>query len=111
MAGGSLDLAASLSCPHGGSVVLSASNTQSGAGGVPMLMVTDTLTIAGCPFTLPGPKPSPCVVVRWIVADTRVSYGGIPGLSQSAVGVCYSAENIPQGSVIVISTQPRATST
>ena len=49
--------------------------------------------------------------MRWIVADMRVSYAGIPGLSQSAVGICYSAENIPQGPVIVKSTQPRATST
>jgi hypothetical protein len=107
MAGNALDITASLMCPHGGTVVIAGSNARVSANGLAFALASDTAVIAGCPFVLPGPKPSPCVRVQWIVADMRVTVNGAPTLSQSSVGICFSAENIPQGSVIIKSTQPR----
>ena len=102
---------ASLSCPHGGSVSISTSNTTTDAGGSKIVTVADTFTVSGCAFTLPGPKPSPCVQVQWVVPDVRVRVGGTPTLSQTSVGLCLSADSIPQGPVVVSSTQTTVQST
>ena len=108
MAGNSLDVTASLKCPHGGTVTIAGANSRVTANGLALALSTDTMIVAGCPFTLPGPKPSPCATVKWIVADQRVTVSGAATLSLSSTGLCYSADNIPQGPVIVISTQTRA---
>jgi hypothetical protein len=75
--------------------------------GAPVLVQTDTNVVAGCPFTLPGPKPSPCLQVRWTTAATRVLAGGKPVLSQAAVGLGISPEQAPQGPPIVNPAQVR----
>jgi hypothetical protein len=106
-----LTTASSLSCPHGGTVSISSSNATTDAAGSKIVTISDTFTISGCAFTLPGPKPSPCVRVQWVVPDVRVRVGGVPTLSQTSVGVCISADSIPQGPVVVSSTQPKVVST
>lgn len=106
MAGYALTPAATMLCPHGGKVNGIPSNVPS-ADGTSMFVQTDTFIIAGCPFTLPGPTPSPCVRVQWTVADARTSIQHVPTLSQSSVGLCLSAAGAPQGAVIVASTQVR----
>ncbi len=105
MSGFSLNVGSTLSCPHGGQVTAVPSNSSIGFGFAPVVVAMDTFTIAGCPFTLPGPTPSPCIQVRWIVPDTRVRVNGSPTLSQSSVGLCLSPAGVPQGAVIVASTQ------
>jgi len=77
--------------------------------GVPILVQTDTNAIVGCPFTLPTvpPKPSPCIQVRWTTAALRVSASGKPVLAQTAVGLCSSPEQAPQGPPIVNPAQVR----
>jgi hypothetical protein len=93
-----LTTASVLMCPHGGSVSIITSNTQATAGGSPLVRTSDTFIIAGCPFTLPGPVPSPCVSVQWMQADTRSQAGGrlhvelgqrrhVPRRDASAAGV------------------------
>ena len=108
MSGYALTPAATMLCPHGGTVTGIPSNMPT-ADGMPIFVQTDTFLIAGCPFTLPGPTPSPCVRVQWIVPDTRTTIQGIPTLSQTSVGLCISALGAPQGTVIVASTQVKAT--
>ena len=105
MSGFSLNQASTLMCPHGGSVIATPSNATIGFGHSPVVTQTDTFVIAGCPFTLPGPTPSPCVRVQWIVPDTRVKIHGSATLSQSSAGLCLSAAGAPQGTVIVANTQ------
>jgi hypothetical protein len=92
-------------------VSISSSNATTDAAGSKIVTISDTFTISGCAFTLPGPKPSPCVRVQWVVPDVRVRVGGVPTLSQTSVGVCISADSIPQGPVVVSSTQPKVVST
>lgn len=100
-----LTTASTLSCPHGGTVTITSSNLTTTAAGSPIVRSSDTFTVAGCSFMLPGPKPSPCLSVRWIVADLRVTVGGVATLSQTSTGICLSAESVPQGPVTVSNTQ------
>jgi hypothetical protein len=98
-------------CPHGGKVQAVSSNTKVSAGsGAYVLRISDTFTVAGCPFQLPVPTPSPCVRVQWIVADMRVKVDQQQTLSEGSVGLCFSALQAPQGKVIVVNTQMKASS-
>jgi len=106
MAGNAITTASTLMCPHGGQVNIISTNARTQAGAF-IARATDTFVIAGCPFTLPGPKPSPCVTVRWIVPDMRVTVSGGPTLSQGSTGLCLSPEQLPQGPVNVVATQAR----
>jgi len=107
MAGFLIDAGATLLCPHGGTVSIVASNANVTAG-APVAVQTDTMVIAGCPFTI-GP-PSPCVRVQWVVPDARVTVGGVPTLSQGSTGLCLAATGAPQGTVVIASTQSRTRS-
>jgi hypothetical protein len=106
MAGQAITTASTLMCPHGGSVTGIPSSPRASAGAA-MLRATDTFTIAGCPFVLPGGAPSPCVTVRWTVADTSVAVGGAATLSGGSVGLCMNPAQVPQGPVQVVVTQTR----
>jgi len=95
-----------LSCPHGGTVTASTSNTRVRADGSPVLRSTDTFTIAGCPFTI-GPAPHPCVRVKWDVHAEHHTSQGDPSLTLESVGFCLAAEGGTQGIVVISSTQSR----
>jgi hypothetical protein len=114
MAGNSVTTLASLCCPHGGTVTIASGNVRAAAAGAPLALVTDTFTVVGCPFQIPvgpGMVPSPCVRVQWIVADLRNTTSGSPGLSQTSVGLCLAATQVPQGPVAVVATQANVSST
>jgi hypothetical protein len=70
-----------------------------------------TITVAGCPFTLPNGKPQPCVFVRWSLPTGRVTVMGLPAMVAPAPGpgpgICQSIEQIPQGAPIVGAMQAR----
>lgn len=90
---------------------LSTSNTEVMAGGSPVLLETDQHTVGGCPFQVPtpgGPKPQPCVIVRWQLPAVQSKVRGIGILTQSSIGLCYSAEQIPQGPAVIAATQTQA---
>lgn len=111
MAAPILTTASTLLCPHAGTVTLSTSNSLAMADGAPMLLLTDQHTVSGCPFQVPiptGTKPQPCVTVRWLVGATQTRVNGTPVLLQTSVGLCLSAEQIPQGSPQVVQVQQMA---
>jgi len=91
-------------CPHGGAVTAISSNSRVTAGGAPVLRSTDTFVIAGCPFVL-GTVPSPCVTVQWLTQDLRSQVLRDSTLSESSTGLCLAADQAPQGTVLVMSTQ------
>jgi hypothetical protein len=81
------------------------------ADGAPMLLLTDVHTVSGCPFQVPipaGTKPQPCVTVRWTVGATQTMVNSTPVLLQTSVGICFSAEQIPQGPPTVVNVQQKA---
>ncbi len=99
-----------LMCPHGGSVSATTTNTHAKAGDY-LVRMTDTFTIAGCAFTLPSGTPHPCVSVKWVKGTTRCKVSGDFLLSQDSTGLCLAADQAPQGSVMIQSTQARASGT
>jgi hypothetical protein len=109
MAGPSLTAASTLLCPHGGVVTIVPANPRATAAGAPIATIADTFAVAGCVFTLPGPVPSPCVLVQWIVPGLRVKSGGGQALDAGSVGLCLAATGAPQGPVSIQATQPRVT--
>ncbi len=98
-------------CPHAGPVTTISSNVRVLVSGMPVATMGDTFTVAGCVFTVAGPKPQPCVLVRWLVPAVRVLVNGQPAILQTSAGLCFSAEQAPQGPPTVISTQPRVIAT
>ncbi len=98
---------ASAICPHAGQVSTISTNTRVLVSGQPVATLADTYPVAGCPFTVPGPKPQPCVKVQWLVPAARVLVNGQPAILQTSTGICQSAEQIPQGTPLLASVQPK----
>ncbi len=94
-------------CPHGGTVTLTTPNTVCQIDGGYALLLTDQHSVAGCPFQKPTtpPVPSPCVLVRWTTGATQNKVNQTPVLLQSSSGLCYSADQTPQGPPIVVQVQ------
>jgi hypothetical protein len=100
-----LTSATTMMCPHGGTVTAIPGQTRATAES-PILRGSDTYLIAGCPFSI-GPDYSPCVSVQWVQTATRVQAGGDFVLNESSVGLCLAATQAPQGTVLILQTQPR----
>jgi hypothetical protein len=98
-------------CTHGGTAMLSTANTLMKVDGAPALLEADVHPVAGCPFTVPGPKPQPCVKIEWAAGAEMCKSNGIKVLIQSSVGKCISAEGAIQGVAIVAQTQMKAKAT
>ena len=111
MAGLFYHVGATAVCPHSGQISVVSSNTRVLVSGQAAATMSDTYTIAGCPFTVPGPKPQPCVTAKWIVPAVRVQISGQPVILQTSTGICQSAEQAPQGPPNVTSTQTRVQGT
>jgi hypothetical protein len=112
MAGNSIVSGAQMQCPHGGTVQVTPSNSAVKADNDNMVVMGDIFTISGCSFQIPAvtPIPSPCVQVRWLVADTRVKINGQATLSETSTGICLSAAGVTQGPVIISNTQRKVSS-
>jgi hypothetical protein len=106
-----LTTASTVMCPHGGTVSLSTSQADVTVDGSPVLLESDQHGVSGCPFQVPigtGTKPQPCTTVRWQLGATQCRVNGTGILTQSSIGMCYSAEQIPQGPAVVSYTQSLA---
>ncbi len=102
-----LTISSTIICPHGGQATLTTSNTALNVDAMPALMQSDIHTVVGCPFTLPGPKPSPCIRIQWSGGSTAVGGNGTPVLVATSIGQCYSAEGAVQGVAVIINTQAK----
>lgn len=108
MAGYVLTTTSAITCTHGAKAILTTANTMVKIDGSPALLETDIHAVAGCPFTLPGPKPSPCVRIEWSAGAVMAKSNGTPLLIQTSVGKCISAEGATQGVAIISPTQFKA---
>jgi len=113
MPGFLLHVGATIQCPHQAPATTTPSQTQVFVNGQPVATSANLITVTGCPFTVPGPKPQPCVTVRWTMTSTRVLINGLPALLQptpgTGPGICLSVEQIPQGPPTVSSLQTQVT--
>jgi hypothetical protein len=103
--GALLTTASTLQCPHGGTVTLVTANATTQVSGAFAITAADTLTIAGCPFTIPPGTPHPCTTVQWVSTDTKSTIGGNATLSEESVGLCLAADQAPQGPVMITAGQ------
>jgi len=104
--GNFLTTESTMTCPHGGQVTAISSNVQVQAGDAYVLRATDTFTIAGCSFSVPGIGPSPCLQVQWITEAEENSVGGNV-LTEDSQAMCIGALGV-QGMLLVDSTQTDA---
>jgi uncharacterized Zn-binding protein involved in type VI secretion len=107
MSGNLLHVNATVTCPHGGQATLLPSQSRVLATGQPVATLADVYTITGCAFA-PGGKPQPCVTIQWVAPSGRIKVNGQPAILQGSVGLCQSAERIPQGPPMVVMVQQRA---
>jgi hypothetical protein len=109
MPGKLLTVGATVLCPHGGSAILTTSNTRVLGPDGPVLLESDVHVVVGCPFTV-GTKHSPCVRIEWLAPAMQSSVNNAKPLVETSVGICYGAEGAPQGTAIVAATQQEASS-
>ncbi|WP_247828952.1 hypothetical protein [Arthrobacter antioxidans] len=101
-----LQLGCTIQCPHGGMVIAVPTNAHVRVGGAFALLQNDPFTVVGCPFTV-GPKPQPCVKILWQAPAVSITVGGQAVLLASSIGLCQSAEQIVQGTVVVSGVQTK----
>ena len=89
---------------HGGSAILTTSNSKLMVDNAPALLETDVHSVAGCAFQISG-KPSPCIRIQWSGGAAKMKVNGVGVLLQSSIGMCYSPEGAPQGVANIVSTQ------
>lgn len=114
MGGFLVEETATIQCPHGGKVTITATNKRVTVSKMPVALVNDPTTVAACPFQVPigtGTKPQPCVKGIWLVPAVRVKVMGQFALLKTSSGQCQSAEQIPQGPPMIAMTQIRVAGT
>jgi len=98
-------------CPHLGSIqVVPPAPPRVFVSGMPALTVANVPTVIGCTFTLPGPKPQPCVRVQ-VTPAARVFINAQPAAILTPTVLCLSAEQAPQGPPNSLATQKRVFAT
>jgi len=105
-----LTIASALQCPHGGTVTITSTKVRVQATAA-LALATDSFAIVGCPFQIPigtGTVPHPCVTVQWVKTNVATTVNGAPTLGEDSVGLCLAADQVPQGPVSVVDTQPFA---
>ena len=102
-------------CTHGIPAQIPPVQPRVLVSGQPVATMTSQILVVGCPFTIPGPKPQPCVTIKWLMPATRVLVMGQAPLVQPApgagVGLCQSPDQIPNGPPLVSAVQPRVIAT
>ncbi len=111
MPGFLLHVGATVQCTHAAVATTPPAQPRVLVSGLPVATVANLWTVAGCPFTVPGPKPQPCIRIQWTMPSARVLVNGQPAVLAPApgpgAGLCLSAEQIPQGPPIVGAVQAR----
>ncbi len=105
-----LQMGCTITCPHQGQASPVPGNTKTKVDGNFALLVSDTMTIAGCTFMI-GNTPSPCLTIRWSLPAMKVKVDGTPVLLDSSVGLCLSAAQAPQGSASISGAQTKVSGT
>jgi hypothetical protein len=108
MAGFFLDVAATVICPHGGTVQFSTGSLHVHVDGVPLVLAGEHHAVTGCPGA-PGAAGGPCTRVVWGVPRgraLRVKIDGQPAmLVEPSAGMCVDPNGAPQGPAIISSSQ------
>jgi hypothetical protein len=104
-------LATKIQCPHCIPGTLITTTAKVVIDNAPPLVAGDKGTVTGCPFTVPGPKPQPCVTALLTKVAAKVLAENKPVLLMNPTDVCQSAEQIPQGPVVWSTIQSKVLAT
>ena len=114
MPGFLLHVGAVMQCTHAAPCTIAPLQPRVVVSGQPVAPLARIIAVAGCPFQIPtpaGPKPQPCVLVKWLMPSARFLVSGQPAALVPAPGpgpgMCQSPEQIPQGPPIVNTVQVR----
>lgn len=107
MGAGVLQMGCTIQCPHGGQTSVVPTNVRVKVDGAFALLPNDVFLVAGCPFTLPGPTPSPCVTIEWSAEATRLKIGGVGPLLETSIGLSKAATQAVQGPATVTGVQTK----
>lgn len=106
---------AACQCTHAGPASIIPAQPRVLVSGQPVATMTCQIMVAGCAFTVPGPKPQPCITIKWLMPSVRVLVLGQPAMllpvPGAGPGLCLSPEQIPQGPPIVSAVQLRVIAT
>lgn len=91
-----LTIASQVMCTHGGTAILTTTNSLLTASGSQVLLESDIHQVVGCPFTV-GVVYMPCVTIQWQAAATTLKVSGTSVLLATSVGQCMNISNAPQG--------------
>jgi hypothetical protein len=98
-----------ITCIHGGMVThIPKSFSGELINGELLMLLTDEYPIVGCPNRLSFGNESvgsPCIRVEWMTASTIRLIGGVPVLTHTSTGLCYSAGGAAQGPPIILTFQ------
>lgn len=86
MPGFMLHTLADMKCLHQAPATIPPAQTRVLVSAQPAATMASQITVAGCPFTTPEPKPQPCLIVKWSMPTTRVLIMGQPVMVQAAPG-------------------------
>jgi hypothetical protein len=98
-----LTVTATVSCFHQAPAAIAPTQAAVLLMGQPAATFGGQIGVVGCVFTVPGPKPQPCVTIKWASVSSKVLVQGKPLLVMPlpgagiGPGVCQSAEQLPQG--------------
>lgn len=110
MPGFLLHVNASLQCFHAAPATIAPAQPRVVVSGQFVAPSTSLISVVGCLFAV-GPKPQPCVLVKWLMPSTRFVVAGQPvalvPTPGPAPGICQSAEQAPQGAPVVTAVQTR----
>jgi hypothetical protein len=104
MPGPLLTVAAQITCPHGGKVMILPPAGKVFAGTQPVATMAHQYVITGCLFPWGGP-PHPCVRVQWEPPAVNVLVGGVPAVLATSPGICMAGDGTPQGPAVVFPAQ------
>src|SRR5258707_73717 len=76
-----------MQCFHAAPAMIAPAQIRVLVSGQPVATMPSQITVTGCPFTVPGPKPQPCLTVKWLLPTARVLVGGQPAMVQPAPGI------------------------
>lgn len=114
MPGFLLHVGATMQCTHAAPGTIAPSQPRVLVSGQPIATMLSPIAVAGCLFQIPtpaGPKPQPCVLVKWAMPSARFLVAGQPAAlvptPGPGPGVCQSVEQIPQGPPVVGTFQVR----
>jgi hypothetical protein len=100
-----LTTATVMMCPHGGTVTATSANTRAKAVGAFILRPSDTFIVVGCVLNVAG-APHPCVQVQWAGAS-RSKAADDTTLNETSTGLCVAGDQAVQGTVLIMTTQPK----